>query len=288
MEKICVHTPTQEQWDIVLANSENLWGQLSSDWDCYKEDSHLCINNGCTRASTNYVRYNEYKILTFDEWVEKYKIKLEWVPKVGDWVVVTKGTSNWSREMNNYIGQCLQVERVEYVSEKIKYVDLVGNTWSWFKELNHFRKAMPNEIPIDTKWVPKVGDWVVVTKGIDLWDEEMNKYIGQCLQVRGGGEYLGYDYFHLVGNTWSWFKELNHFRKPYIYEIPTNKPVSLQGGESMVYESSITLNMGSDLIISKNKKNLVIPIKVEIKENQIRVPLIEKQPRSVFEIKTKY
>lgn len=70
----------------------------------------------------------------------------EWIPKVGDWIVIEKpkNASNWALQMDKLIGKCLKIQEVH----KNYVTAFESDSWSWCYENNnkHFRKALPHEI----------------------------------------------------------------------------------------------------------------------------------------------
>lgn len=76
---------------------------------------------------------------------EAYEAQEKWIPKVGDWVVITKSDTNWVDEMDDFVGKCVRISNIIIDDEVI----FQGNgKWSWIYSDGHFRKALPHEIPI--------------------------------------------------------------------------------------------------------------------------------------------
>jgi len=75
---------------------------------------------------------------------EAYEAQEKWIPKVGDWVVITKSDTNWVDEMDDFVGKCVRISNIIIDDEVI----FQGNgKWSWIYSDGHFRKALPHEIP---------------------------------------------------------------------------------------------------------------------------------------------
>lgn len=76
-----------------------------------------------------------------------------WIPKVGDWVVLTKSRDNWNEYMDSFIHQIVQIQSISNASDyKIKFENITignrsSNTWAWIYTDGHFRKALFHEIP---------------------------------------------------------------------------------------------------------------------------------------------
>lgn len=92
---------------------------------------------------------NNFKLST----KEAYEAQEKWIPKVGDWVVITKSDSNWADEMNDFVDKCVQVTKV-MDDDSIKFEN--DKAWSWVYSDGHFRKALPNEIARQIKSEPTV------------------------------------------------------------------------------------------------------------------------------------
>ena len=82
----------------------------------------------------------------------------EWIPQVGDWVVLQKSKDNWATKMNELVGKCVQItdiNKTHKTSIKFKEKDCYG----WCLEDKHFRKALPHELPdnfvLPEKWCIK-------------------------------------------------------------------------------------------------------------------------------------
>jgi len=69
----------------------------------------------------------------------------EWIPKTGDWVVITKSESNWANSMDEFDGKCVQITKLFYPG-RIGFKD--DGNWAWEFVNKHFRKATAEEITL--------------------------------------------------------------------------------------------------------------------------------------------
>lgn len=88
------------------------------------------------------------------------------VYKVGDWVTILKSDSNWTDDMNKYVGTTVQIISINNTGYKggtdITFKD--SNCWTWSSYSKHYRLATPAEIKkATTPVVFKAGDVVVIT-----------------------------------------------------------------------------------------------------------------------------
>ena len=94
-------------------------------------------------------RLNDNKCFDTEEYVDTLKcLSNEWTPKIGDYVVITKGTNNWSSTMNQYIGKVAKLTSCLSYDKNTFRIDLDNGDWEWQLKHNHFRKAEPDEIPL--------------------------------------------------------------------------------------------------------------------------------------------
>jgi hypothetical protein len=132
-----VHCETQEQWDFV---TEKLGDKLLDYWDEYKQNSCIELSAQCY-SDIDFYREKNSKIYSFQEWCAKFGYQFNEF-KIGDWVVITKSNVDWVSEMNEFVGKCVQLN---YISNEI--VDYRESGWAFKYGNNHFRKALPHEIP---------------------------------------------------------------------------------------------------------------------------------------------
>jgi hypothetical protein len=93
--------------------------------------------------------------------------KSTWIPQVGEWVVIQKGTDNWNPHMDNYVGKIVQILKVYHYHGKHYHIDFENyGGWTWETQSEHFRKASWGEIenqikniplPRFLKWVANIG-----------------------------------------------------------------------------------------------------------------------------------
>jgi hypothetical protein len=162
MPDSCVHTKTQEEWDVV----KDYYGQEEfAYWHVYESDSCIFIeySKNLSYSDLKYAKNAEkYNILSYSQWINTILEKNtkivtttdkeeSWTPKVGDWVVLRapKCQTNWNSGMNRYVGKCVKLTKFTNISKghyKIKEDD---GWWSWeySDRVKHFRKAIPEEIP---------------------------------------------------------------------------------------------------------------------------------------------
>lgn len=154
------------------------WVQLTNNLGSYRKIESINIEQNYI-SYIDYIQFGDYnkekismkcytlsrmKKVSLDE-IEQYLPKQEskWVPKVGDWIVITKSNKNWgsgSTAMDKYVGNCVQITRVSNNLNRNKTHIRFDNDggWSWVHEDGHFRQAEPHEIPIsyiDVYTLPK-------------------------------------------------------------------------------------------------------------------------------------
>lgn len=94
-------------------------------------------------------RLDDNKCFDTEEYVDTLKcLSNEWTPKIGDYVVITKGTNNWASMMNHYIGKVAKLTSCLSYDKNTFRIDLDNGDWEWQLKHNHFRKAEPDEIPL--------------------------------------------------------------------------------------------------------------------------------------------
>lgn len=151
-----VHTETLEQWDFVYRKTNST---MSNNWFINKEYTGFCINRS-EYCHVTWYRGQNSKIYTFEEWLDKFGHKSEylkqnqkqeqWIPQVGDWIYSNR-LGCW------YYSDCKHpVKIVEIKDDKFRY-DLFSNTkTNRFKkgDISEYygfsgivRKAFPHEIP---------------------------------------------------------------------------------------------------------------------------------------------
>ena len=87
-----------------------------------------------------------YKLpsITFNQLKDMLVEEKEWVPKIGDWIVITKSASNWISNMDEFVDNVVQITNNNKGSN-IRFAN--DGSWSWQLSDGHFRKANPHEIP---------------------------------------------------------------------------------------------------------------------------------------------
>jgi len=123
---------------INIINNQILYSELISNSVYRKRD----YQDNCDNLS-------RMKRVSLDE-IEQYLPKEEskWIPKIGDWIVITKSDKNWGKgAMDKYVGKCVQITKV--LDDKRYHIRFDNDGgWSWMYEDGHFRQAQPHEIPI--------------------------------------------------------------------------------------------------------------------------------------------
>ena len=112
---------------------------LESNTDALYYLSHIC-----SLASKEWRAATEEEIKAFQQGIKNVND----IPKIGDYVVITKGTDNWSSKMNHYIGKVAKLTSCLSYDKNIFRIDLDNGDWEWQLKHNHFRKAKPDEIPL--------------------------------------------------------------------------------------------------------------------------------------------
>ena len=152
-----VHTETQEQWDFVLSKLTPgcLLSKQSKDFtgnkSLYPEGISVSFSDN-SWCGINYFKQENSKIYTFEEWLDKFGHKSEylkqnqkeeqWIPQVGDYVI-TEGYSD------SYDGRILKITKID--SNRYYYFEVFDKGY-YDKEHNFgkksiLRKALPHEIP---------------------------------------------------------------------------------------------------------------------------------------------
>lgn len=98
----------------------------------------------CSLTSKEWRAATEEEIKAFQQGIKNVNDIL----KIGDYVVITKGTDNWSSKMNHYIGKVAKLTSCLSYDKNIFRIDLDNGDWEWQLKHNHFRKAKPDEIPL--------------------------------------------------------------------------------------------------------------------------------------------
>lgn len=264
---IGVRVLSQQEWDIVRKKYNILH---SSQWTNYREHSIIFFELQ-SYGSKSYAEESpsKYELISFQEWEERFNDK--WVPKVGDWVVITQdGYTDFGT------GQLLS----EYDTNGYFNVTNSVGRLIQFKN-NQFRKALPHEIPNTEK--PKVGEYYFFGKELYVINDIINNRTIRISGVGGGSASVKNKSYNLdvfYGGT----NADSRWRKALPHEIPSNtKPLSAQGGEAMVYGSSVTM------VVGKNRHTSISAhVVVDYKRNSIEVPITPKKQKRILEINTKY
>jgi hypothetical protein len=75
----------------------------------------------------------------------------EYIPKVGDRVIITKSVLNWNNEgkMDKYIGLELTISRIGQNGDRAQFEEVKGaediNYWDWNFRQRHFKLASKSE-----------------------------------------------------------------------------------------------------------------------------------------------
>lgn len=102
-------------------------------------DNNEFPDNYISKGSKTYWRYKglDSKFIC-EEIIE------EWIPKVGDWIVITKSKENWNGHMDKFDKSMYQITKV-IDNDMIEFKD--SGFWIWRFSQKHFRKALDHEIP---------------------------------------------------------------------------------------------------------------------------------------------
>jgi len=107
-------------------------------------DALYYLHYTCSLASKEWRAATEEEIKAFQQGIKNVND----IPKIGDYVVITKGTNNWSSTMNHYIGKVAKLTSCLSDDKNTFRIDLDNGDWKWQLKHNHFRKAKPDEIPL--------------------------------------------------------------------------------------------------------------------------------------------
>ena len=109
----------------------------------HKEITPSCIGTAWNSNSYWYIisssSKKEYKL----ESLLKF-MKETWIPKRNDWVIITESNNSFNEKMRLLVGKCVQLTSTNGSGF---YIEEDGGMWSWQYNKNHFRKALPHEIP---------------------------------------------------------------------------------------------------------------------------------------------
>lgn len=110
----------------------------------------------------------------------------EWIPQVGDWVVLQKSEDNWATDMNKLVDKCVQITDINKTyTTSIEFKERDG--YSWCLEDKHFRKALPHEIP-DNFVLPE--KWCIKQSAGEESCKWFNEKYGVTSHVGGSYNYL--------------------------------------------------------------------------------------------------
>lgn len=197
-------------------------GQIGVSWDDFNDGWSVGSYNSGWGVHSKYLEIIEETVETVGSWM----------PKVGDEVVLTKSGKNWNEDMDIYDGRRVVVTRVDYASGVgtcIKFADC--SIWNWCLERGHFKKATDNisrgasgdfvssedDLFILTKSGAKlrVGDSVVITRGIRSWNTEMERLVGKVVQISKIIPSEFKSHHHRIsfkeGGNWCWRYDYGHF-----------------------------------------------------------------------------
>jgi hypothetical protein len=112
---------------------------FTSTWD------KVCFLPACSRWSLLSEDYSPYKLpsITFDQLKNMLFVEGEWVPEVGDWIIITRSDSNWSSNMDQYANTLVQITETNNGNATRFKND---GSWNWNLSDGHFRKAKPHEV----------------------------------------------------------------------------------------------------------------------------------------------
>ena len=150
----------------------------------------------------------------------------QYIPKVGDRVIITKGHSSWNNQgkMDKYIGLELTISSISPNGDRAEFKEVEGaediNDWFWSFRQGHFKlisKAEPDD-DIAAQYIPKVGDRVIITKSNINWDEDMDGYDGlelTILSISPNGDYAKFkevEGMESINTYWTWNFRQGHFK----------------------------------------------------------------------------
>jgi hypothetical protein len=154
------------------------------------------------------ISFEDFEKLVLNKLSKKEKEE-NWVPKVGDWIVITKGSSNWVSEMNAFVGKVVKITEIENIF-KVKFKG--DKNWTWDYSQNHFRKALQHEILEET--LPKTSSESLMK---DILIEANRKFpIGTKFLCKAGG------FDNVEGIVTKPLaiqrgRNISHFGLPYVY-----------------------------------------------------------------------
>lgn len=166
-----VHCETQEQWDFV---TEKLGDKLLDYWDEYKQNSCIELSTQCY-CDIDFYREKNSKIYSFQEWCAKFGHQFDEF-KVGDWVVITKSNVDWVSEMNEFVGKCVQLNYT--LNKKVVYGE---SGWIFKYGNNHFRKALPHEIPTTQTFKSVKSASITIPSHLEQDYQELKDCIGDSI-----------------------------------------------------------------------------------------------------------
>jgi hypothetical protein len=199
----------------------------------------ICFIEKTWRLSDNTLSEYELPSISFQELKDLLNESEEWIPKVGDWIVITAGNDNWVSDMNKFIGNVVQITK----TREGKYTEFVGfEGWSWNLSEGHFRKAELHEIPkkstTESKSHFEIGKWYQNAPSI--------KSYAKCLEIRENGNSFyfkdfidGCDY-RKTNSSWSYHGNMREVELSEIQQyLPEDHPDKLHKPEPMNKESDL-------------------------------------------------
>lgn len=139
-----------------------------------------------------------------------------WVPKVGDYVVITKSDENWVSSMNDFIGKCVQITWYSSDKNRIQFKDSKDFTWSYNQK--HFRKATFEEITEHKRlgydyFINDLNKSSIEFKEGNYYYCEYSKirYIFQCVNLKNKQTFDTNGYIHIYDNSFNYKNEGKDF-----------------------------------------------------------------------------
>lgn len=143
-----IHLESQEQLDKILKYNPKLYKKLYKIFNKYMLFGNIGYTSGAGSSNIPYstFSYNNYEFsdIIFPEEVIKEE---NWIPKVGDWVIVDNSKQGYDNNQLEFIGQILNYQSKSSYWIKNHNLKNYENYEEICCDSLPFRKALPHEIP---------------------------------------------------------------------------------------------------------------------------------------------
>ncbi len=210
----------------------------------------------------------------------------DWIPVIGEWVTITSSRSNWGLGMDKYVGKTVQITSITN-SRKKGEIDFKERkewgSWQWTLEEDHYRKALPHEIPSDSSVSQeyKVRDWVILTSSRGRnWNTsgDMDCYKGAVVQI--AKFYSKNEYFEITETSqWNFTPSdiIRHATYEEIRDIQQSIDVRITPEMADFFKSKSSTSSDSNSVRLKASPSIEPRIKV-LQEDK---PIVIKTPKEV-------